>query len=157
MEHPFLRRAGLDVLHDEVTVERVAERFKDARFRRRMLASLLLDQQFLAGLGNYLRSEILFVAGVFPRRRPADCDETEIRALAEAAVRLPRRSYETGGIVTPQALVEELKARGVKKRGYRFWVFGRDEKPCYECGTLIIRDEMGSRRIYYCPSCQPAG
>lgn len=155
MEHPFLRRAGVDVLHEDVAVDQVAERFHDDRFRRRMLASLLLDQSFLAGLGNYLRSEILFVAGVFPRHRPADCSAEEIGALAEAAVQLPRRSYRTGGIVTPQPLIEEMKSRGMKRRDYRFWVFGRDEKPCYQCGTPIVRDEMGSRRIYYCPSCQP--
>jgi endonuclease-8 len=33
-------------------------------------------------------------------------------------------------------------------------VFARDGKPCYRCGTRVKRDEIGSRRIYWCPGCQ---
>ena len=57
--HPFLQRVGPDVLDPNLTPEVVKERLLSPRFRNRQFAGLLLDQAFLAGLGNYLRVEIL--------------------------------------------------------------------------------------------------
>ena len=76
--HPFLSRIGPDVMDPELTAERVLQRLVSAGFRRRRLGSLLLDQAFLAGIGNYLRSEILFVSGVHPAQRTSDLVGNEL-------------------------------------------------------------------------------
>jgi endonuclease-8 len=152
--HPFLSRLGPDLLDESVTVPQVAERFVADRFRRRRLTALLLDQGFLAGLGNYLRSELLFVARVHPSLRPMDCTNGQIEALAEAAVSLTRQSYQTRGITNNLALAKKLQAEGHNYRDYRFWVFDRDGRSCYNCGTVIVKDSVGGRRLYYCPTCQ---
>lgn len=152
--HPFLSRIGPDVLHPDTTVEDVAQRFMDKSFYRRRLTTLLLDQHFLSGLGNYLRSEILFAANVHPSLRPVDCTVAQIEALAEMAIALPRQSYETGGITNDLGRVAELKAQGVTRSKYRHFVFSRAFKPCYQCGTKIVKDRTGGRRYYYCPICQ---
>jgi endonuclease-8 len=152
--HPFLSKLGPDLLETRVTVPQVAERFVADEFRRRRLTSLLLDQGFLAGLGNYLRSEVLFVARVHPSLRPMDCSEGQIEALAEAAVSLTRQSYQTKGITNDLKLAKKLKEEGQNYREFRFWVFARDGRPCYNCGTAIIKDSVGGRRLYYCPNCQ---
>lgn len=152
--HPFLSRIGPDVLHPETTVEEVVQRFTDKTFHRRRLTTLLLDQRFLSGLGNYLRSEILFAAEVHPSLRPVDCTVAQIQALAEMAIALPRQSYETGGITNDLDRVAELKAQGLTRSKYRYFVFSRASKPCYQCGTSIIKDRIGGRRYYYCPTCQ---
>ena len=55
--------------------------------------------RFLAGLGNYLRSEILFVARVHPTLRPIDCSSEQISTLATAALKVPRQSYQTKRLV----------------------------------------------------------
>ena len=60
--HPFLLRVGPDVLDMTLTVEEVKARLLSAKFRHRQFSGLLLDQAFLAGLGNYLRVEILWQA-----------------------------------------------------------------------------------------------
>lgn len=156
-EHPFLRRLGPDLLDEATTVGQVEARFVDKRFRRRRLTSLLLDQGFLAGLGNYLRSEVLFVARVHPSLRPIDCTSKQLSALANAALALARQSYRTKGVTNDLKLVEALKAAGQPFRAYRFWVFGRDGRPCRVCRTPIVREELGGRRLYYCPSCQALG
>lgn len=153
--HPFLRRLGPDVLDDRVTVEEVRDRLLDKRFARRSFPTLLLDQQFLCGLGNYLRSEILFVAGVDPLARPIDCSSDQIQRLAEAAIALPRQSYTTRGITNDLAIAQSLKAQGLPRRLYRHWVFGRQGQACYRCGTTIVKDIAGGRRVYFCPHCQP--
>ena len=68
--HPFLARLGPDALRKGLTGRAITRRLESERFRGRSLAALLLDQAFVAGLGNYLRSEILHVSGVHPRDRP---------------------------------------------------------------------------------------
>lgn len=156
-EHPFLKKLGPDLLDETTTIEQVAARFVDNKFRRRRLTTLLLDQGFLAGLGNYLRSESLFVANVHPSLRPMDCTLEQIEALAKATVELTRQSYRTKGITNDLQLANALKASGQSYRQYRYWVFNRDGQPCRVCRTPIIREELGGRRLYYCPSCQKKG
>ncbi len=152
--HPFLSRIGPDVLNSETTVETVIQRLTSQTFHRRRLTTLLLDQSFLSGLGNYLRSEILFASGVHPTLRPVDCSEAQIKKLADRAIALPRQSYETGGITNDLHRVAALKEQGKPRSAYRFYVFNRDSQPCYQCSTPIIKDASGGRRYYYCPCCQ---
>lgn len=154
LQHPFWSQVGPDVLDSAVTVEQVAARFLDPRFYRRGLVSLLLDQKFLCGLGNYLRSEVLFVAGVHPSLRPIDCTPEQVTALANAAIALSRQSYTTGGITNDLNRVTQLKRQGHSRAQYRFYVFNRDGQPCWVCQTPIQKDTLSGRRIYHCPMCQ---
>ncbi len=151
---PFLQKLGLDVLDPEVSVSEVLARYRDPKFQKRRLTALLLDQGFLAGMGNYLRSEILFVAKVPPSYRPCDCSEQQLAALAQASLDLPRRSVETKGVINDPEQVKALKAKGLSRYAYRFYVFTRAGKPCYTCGSAILKIEAGGRRLYYCPVCQ---
>lgn len=155
--HPFLSKIGPDLLDPTLTVGDVAARFLHERFRRKRLTTLLLDQHFLAGLGNYLRSEVLYVARVHPTLRPLDCTPKQIDALAHATVNLTRQSYTTRGITMDLALMESLKAKGWTRRKYRWWVFEREDDPCHECGSEILKEEIGGRRLYYCEVCQARG
>jgi len=152
--HPFLSRLGLDVLDRKTTSKKVKARLLNKSFQRRRFTSLLLDQGFLAGLGNYLRSEILFVARVHPTLRPVDCNEKQISALAKASLKVSQQSYHTEGITNDLKLVEKLKVQGYERQDYRHWVFNREERPCYVCNTAIIKDTSGGRRYYFCPQCQ---
>ncbi len=153
-QHPYLLKLGPDVLHPQTDLKRVLAQYQDSRFRRRRLSTLLLDQGFLAGLGNYLRSEILFVAGVPIHYRPADCSAEQLQKLAEASLSVPRQSYESGGITLAMERANALKAKGARRHQYRFYVFAKAGKPCEVCQTPILKTEAGGRRIYYCPRCQ---
>ncbi|MGB1252965.1 MAG: endonuclease VIII [Candidatus Promineifilaceae bacterium] len=152
--HPFISKLGPDLLDMSVTVEQVAARLVSKRFKRRGFPALLLDQHFLAGLGNYLRTEALFVARLWPKLRPVDCTAAQIEALAAACVNLTRQSYQTHGLTVDLKLAEQLKVQGETRRQYRWWVFGRNDHPCRICHTPILKTELGGRRLYYCPSCQ---
>lgn len=154
--HPFLQRIGPDVLDEQVTAAQVVQRLRDREFYRRKFTTLLLDQHFLAGLGNYLRTEILFVARIYPEQRPMDCTEAELWRLAEAAIAIPRQSYATGGITNDVALANQLKSEGYKRSAYRHWAFNRQAKPCFVCTTPIVKAMSGGRRYYFCPTCQDA-
>jgi len=155
-DHPYLAKLGIDPLHPRATPARIAKHLASDAFRRRQLAGLLLDQSCLAGMGNYLRSEALYVAGVHPRARPADLDDEALRELARAVRRVVRRAYRTGGITTDAATVAAGERAGQRRRAYRHWVFARAGRPCRRCGEAIEREVLAGRRLYRCPGCQPA-
>ena len=123
--HPFLSRLGPDVLGPDLEWRPLAHRLNEARFRNRSLASLYLDQRFVAGIGNYLRSEILFAARLDPASRPRELSQRERNELARQTLKISRRAYETGGITLPARQLTQLKALGLKRRESRFAVFAR--------------------------------
>ena len=153
-EHRFLARLGPDLLDRGTTPARIARRMEGRAFRGRSLGALLLDQGFLGGVGNYLRSEILFFAGVLPERRPRDLGDAEVKALARAAREVTRRAYRTGGITELAQLAEDAKRRGEPRRLHRHAVFGRAGEACRRCGSAIEKDVVAGRRLYVCPGCQ---
>ncbi|MCA1055727.1 endonuclease VIII [Rossellomorea aquimaris] len=152
--HPFISKVGPDILSEKVTAETLLERIKSKKFFRRKWTNFLLDQGFVAGIGNYLRSEILYVAHIHPSLRPVDCSEGQLQDAADAIIFLMEQSYQTGGITNDLQLVEKLKAEGVTRSRYRHWVFNRAGASCFVCGTEIEKTVAASRRLYYCPSCQ---
>lgn len=150
-DHPFIRRAGLDVLSTDAAVGRIDDWIRQPCFARRRLGHLLLDQSFLAGVGNYLRSEILYVARLHPATRPVDLDADQRRALASTVHRLMWRSVETGGITNEPARVSALRKAGWRRRDYRHFVFGRAGQSCFECDRAVEKIVVGGRRLYLCP------
>ena len=152
--HPYLARLGPEALDETVGWREVVARMEDSRFHRRSLASLYLDQHFIAGIGNYLRTEILHDAKLDPASRPADLSRGEKGRLARATLELTRQSLATKGVTNKSARVRRMKKQGASRAEYRFAAFARAGEACYGCGGEIERREMGSRRIYVCPECQ---
>ena len=153
--HPFLVKLGPDVLDRSTTVRTVKSRLRKPEFARRSLAALLLDQSFLAGLGNYLRSDILHVTGLRHSLRPIDLSDDAITTLARATLAIPRLSLKTGGATNDPAVVKKLEGEGVKPGARRFRVYNRADKPCWTCGTTVERVDVAGRGIYFCATCQP--
>jgi endonuclease-8 len=153
--HPYIAKLGPDTLDATLTPAQVAERTLSPPFHRRQFATLLLDQGFLGGVGNYLRTEILYVAGIHPAQRPVDCTPEQIAAFAGAALALPQQSYRHSGITNDLTLAAQLKQDGYRRREYRHWAFSRQGQPCYRCGDTIAKIVIGGRRCYICPQCQP--
>ncbi|MCZ0926520.1 endonuclease VIII [Halomonas janggokensis] len=153
-EHPFLSRLGPDLLSQKVTPLQVQQRMSLKQFHRRSLGALLLDQGFVAGLGNYLRSEILFFAQCHPKQRPVDLTERQRQQLAIFIIDITRQAYQQAGVTNTKAWVENAIAAGEPRRQWRFSVFERAGLSCHRCGRVIERMMVGSRRLYWCPGCQ---
>lgn len=156
-QHSFLKRIGPNVLDPGVTVAQVSARLRDKTFHRKRLTTLLLDQHFLCGPGNYLRSEILFVANIDPGARPMDLDGKTLTHLARTILKICRRSYETRGITNDPKIVARLKKAKWPRSRHRFFVFDREGEACHLCDSTILKDVIGSRRLYFCPECQYLG
>jgi formamidopyrimidine-DNA glycosylase len=116
--------------------------------RRRQLKPLLLDQSFLAGLGNIYTDEALHLAGL----HPLSFSNT---VSAQQSERLWRsiRSVLLEGIQRNGASIDWVY-RGGEFQNY-FKVYQRNGNPCYNCGTPIERLVVGQRGTHYCPHCQP--
>ena len=112
------------------------------------IKSLLLDQTFIAGLGNIYVDEALFDAWIHPERPASSLTGPERKRLL---------------VAVPIALAEGLKQGGAKIINTRAFpvdnfpaVHGREGEPCFRCGTTIRKTRVGQRGTYFCPSCQKA-
>lgn len=152
--HPYLGRLGPDLLDSGVGTKELLVALLSPRFARRQLGALLLDQSFWAGPGNYLRSEILFCAGLSPQHRPAQLTPRQSLQLCRVAQGLARRSLASGGVTGHPDWVARLKKERQPRRLYRHWVFGRAGQDCLLCGRPILKEMVTSRRFYRCSGCQ---
>ena len=152
--HPFLSRLGPDIFHADTTPVRLRARLADRRFARKPVGALLMHQPFVAGLGNYLRSEILFAARLHPARRAGELDADAAGRLSRAMTQLAERAYRTGGETASKSWVKARRRAGEGWQQARHWVFNREELPCPECEAPIRRITFDGRRLYLCPHCQ---
>ncbi|AWB83649.1 DNA-formamidopyrimidine glycosylase family protein [Corynebacterium liangguodongii] len=108
----------------------------------------LLDQKNAAGIGNEYRAEICFIAGTHPAR---EVGEVDVDKHVRIARKLMWANRDSPVRVTT----------GIKRAGETSYVFGRNNKPCRRCTTLIEKSFLGGRGdlervIWWCPRCQPA-
>ncbi len=153
-EHPYIVKLGPDILDKATTSELITKRLGSPKFSRRRASSLMLDQSFVAGLGNYLRSEILHQARVHPSSRPKDLSNDAIARWGFLTKAVSVRSYESKGLTVSDYLAERRKKMGERRRSYRHSAFCRNGLDCHECGSTIERIRISGRRLDMCPSCQ---
>ena len=150
--HPFLAKLGPDILDPDVTAADFTARVRNAPFSRRKLAVLLLQQEFAAGMGNYLRSEVLYEARLAPLRTGISLGAKEAQALADALLAVARRSYRSKFKGALPASSKDYLAQTAKT--FRFKVFEREGYACPSCDGKIVMERLASRRLYWCPHCQ---
>ena len=153
-DHPFISKLGPDILDDSCTPSLIFERLKSKKFCNRNASSLMLDQSFLAGIGNYLRSEILHQSGVHPNAKPRLISDKKLQHWAETTKNLTKLSYDTGGFTVSEKVALAGKQRGEPKRAYRHSAFCRNGLLCHYCDAEIVRIRVANRRLDYCPKCQ---
>jgi len=139
---------GPEPLEEEFTVEQLAARLAG---RRRVLKPLLLDQGFIAGIGNIYADEALFDARLRPTRRSDTLTAEEIAALHAAiqkvlALGIAREGASISTYVKPDG------AKGDMQNAVA--VFRRTGQSCYICGGPIERIVLGGRSTHFCPNCQ---
>ncbi|MBW1640275.1 Fpg/Nei family DNA glycosylase [Microbacterium resistens] len=131
------------------------ERFVAAvRKKGTPIALLLMDQAVVSGIGNVYRAEMLFRARLNPHTPGRAVPEDVVRALWRDWVRLLAIGVETGQMMTMDDLTPEQYRAAMAHRDDRHWVYHRAGLPCRVCGTDIVLEEIGARKLYWCPSCQ---
>jgi endonuclease-8 len=113
-----------------------------------------MDQSVVSGIGNVYRAELLFRARVNPHTTGKLVPTDTLRALWRDWVELLRIGVETGQMMTMDDLDDDGYRRAAGQRADRHWVYKREGLPCRVCGTSIVLEEMGARKLYWCPVCQ---
>ncbi len=121
------------------------------RGRKGRLKSLLLDQTFLAGIGNIYADEVLFEARLHPLTPAGSLTGEQKERLWTAMGKVLRRAIAAGG-----SSIRDFKdaegALGLFQQEHR--VYGRASGPCPRCGARIKRLKVGGRTSSFCPRCQ---
>ncbi|MGE5137907.1 MAG: DNA-formamidopyrimidine glycosylase, partial [Rudaea sp.] len=120
--------------------------------RKGRLKPLLLNQSFLAGIGNIYADESLWYAKLHPLREVGTLSPAEITALYGAIRRVLRKAIGVGGTSFDVNYRRINGMSGLFQEDLR--VVGRAGQPCYRCGTPIVKTVVGQRGTYYCPNCQ---
>ena len=119
--------------------------------RRAQLKPLLLNQGFIAGMGNIYVDEALFRARLHPLRRSDSLSAAEAGRLHEAIVHALRQGIANRG-TTLSDYRDASGARGTNRE--RLQVFRREGKPCPRCGTSIEKIRVAQRGTHLCSTCQ---
>jgi len=143
-------RHGPEPLPASFSAARLAARL---RRRRARLKTLLLDQSFIAGVGNIYADEALWRARLHPLRRADTLTEVEVRRL-HRAIRAALREGLAGGGASYRDYVNPDGEPGLAAERMR--VYRRTGEPCPRCGRPIQRTVVGQRATHFCPRCQPA-
>lgn len=121
------------------------------RKRRAPIKAVLLDQSFVAGLGNIYVDEALWRARVRPTRRADRLTRSEAALLATAAGDVMQESITVGG-TTFQHFLDTGGDTG--NFTSHLQVFGKQDTPCPRCGAIIKKIRVAGRGTHYCPGCQ---
>lgn len=124
---------------------------KGAHKRKAPIKAILLDQSFVAGLGNIYVDEALFRAGVRPNSLGNSLSLPRLRKIATFSRDVLSESIAVGG-TTFQHFADTGGERGNFSDYLR--VFGKQNTPCSVCGTLILKVRCAGRGTHYCPKCQ---
>lgn len=150
---PLVARLGPDPLRRDADPSRMV-----TALRRRSIpiATALLDQQVIAGIGNVYRAEMLFRAGIHPDTPARELSEVQVKGLWGDAVGLLRLGERSGRIVTVEPADVGRVQRSRLPRDQQRYVYKRHDRPCHRCGTTVISWVPRSRTVWACPTCQPA-
>ena len=140
---------GPEPLQRGFTAERLAERLSR---RSAKLKTLLLDQSFIAGVGNIYADEALWHARLHPLRAADTLDARDVRRLHRSIRRVLREGIANRG----SSFSDYVGADGQPgANAERLAVYRRTEQPCFRCGRPVRRIVVGQRSTHFCPRCQP--
>ena len=155
-----LRRIGADLCAVPFNTSLFLERLNAPEHRDEEIGPVLLDQSVAAGVGNYLKSDILFECRINPWAKVGDLTPEEQQCLAETIPAVGQRTLKVSGQTVTDEVMDRILADPNIARPtwqHRHWVFRHTNKPCKVCGTPIRARRQGpgeGRMTFYCPQCQ---
>ena len=118
-EDPLRSDANPNLLYDKIIKS------------KKSIGALIMDQSYFSGPGNIYRAEILFLAGVYPTVPGVELDRGSFDRIWDASVKLLRRGYDSGSILTVETNVDPL----VAARGERRYIYNKST--CARCGGRV--------------------
>jgi formamidopyrimidine-DNA glycosylase len=149
--HPRLRKLGPEPLEMKpADIAKLAKAFPAGSIRP--VKAVLLDQEFIAGVGNIYADEALFLSGIHPRRKAKSLKPAEKVSLLKAVQSVLRKGIKYQGTT----FSDYRKPDGGKGDNYeRLLAYGRGGFPCRICATVLHKTVVAQRGTVFCPQCQP--
>jgi formamidopyrimidine-DNA glycosylase len=147
---PELAHLGFDPIEDLMSWDRFGVLL---RRRRTGLKALLMDQEFVSGIGNLYSDEILFNAGLRYDRPSDSLSATEVRRLYRAMVETLSEAIKRRGSTLVDEQYRDLFGEAGDYQGSH-QVYDREGKPCRRCRNPIVRAKVAGRSTFYCEHCQ---
>jgi len=141
-----LNKLGPDILNDELTLDYLLEMTSKSR---RKICDFLTEQSLIAGIGNYLRAEILYEARIHPSSVTKDLDVKRIKKLYRSIIKIVKAAHENGGLSISNNSGNYISPRGIGGT-YLAKVYNKKECPKGHTVSKI----SGSQTIHYCEECQ---
>lgn len=150
--HTLFSKIGPEPLGEELNPQKFYESCKN---RNRQLKPLLLDQSFIAGIGNIYADEALFDCGLHPQSIASDLSRKKVSQLLASIRKVLSIGLDNMGTTlgTGAANFYSVSSRRGRNQD-KLMVFRRTGESCYTCGSVIKRLLVAQRSTHICPSCQ---
>jgi endonuclease VIII len=145
----LLKRLGPDPLNGDGP-ERFIEKVRKSK---KPIAALLMDQAVAAGVGNIYRAELLYRARLSPFTSASEVAEETLRSIWKEAGLLMKAGMVDRRIVTTKPS-DRPHSKGQALKEEAHYVYRRNGRPCFVCGTTVLKKEMAGRNLFWCPTCQ---
>jgi len=151
MWEKLLKRLGPDPLNGDGPEKMIAKVAKS----KKAIGELLMDQSVAAGIGNIYRAEFLYRARLNPFTPGSQVEESTLRSIWKEAGVLMKAGMVDRRIVTTKPSDRPHKTgQALKEEAH--YVYRRQGRPCFVCGTKILTKVMAGRNLFWCPVCQAA-
>ncbi|MCQ6559878.1 DNA-formamidopyrimidine glycosylase [Paenibacillus mendelii] len=146
---PPLNKLGIEPLEESFTLKTFMKVLSN---RTTKIKPLLLNQEYIVGLGNIYVDEALFTAGIHPERTADTLKRSDWKRLYEAVRTTLTRAVEAGGS-SIKSYVNGQGEMGMFQ--HELLIYGRKNEPCSKCGQFIEKTVVGGRGTHICTKCQP--
>ncbi|MEC0180732.1 DNA-formamidopyrimidine glycosylase [Paenibacillus peoriae] len=148
LEKP-LNKLGLEPMDESFTPEKLRAAVGT---RSASIKAALLNQSYVVGIGNIYVDESLFKAGIHPAQPAKSLTDSQFQVLHETIVSTLDASIKGGGSSVKSFVNGQGKTGDFQ---HQLQIYGRNAKPCVNCGTLIEKSVVAGRGTHHCPACQP--
>ena len=141
---------GIDAINEQIPWQLFGEAVSQRKLK---MKALLMEQEFIAGLGNIYSDEVLFQAGLPYDRTSDTLTSNEVRRLSRAVGEVLQEAIKNRGTTLSDGEWRDLYDEPGEHQN-SLTVHGREGEPCRRCRTPIQKVKVGQRSHYFCPQCQ---
>ncbi len=137
-----------------ISKQTVVNKARKSRFRNALKKmNLLIDQNFISGIGNIYASEILFLSKINPAKKAKNLTKNDCRQILKNSIGVLRKAINKGG-----SSIKDFKNTSGKQGGFQseFKVYQREGLKCkrVNCKGIIRKKNISNRSTFFCNSCQ---
>lgn len=147
-DYPSIKKLGVEPTASELTVDYLYPLLKQ---KQQKLKLFLLNQEYIAGIGNIYADEILYAAKLHPERLTNTLTIQEVDQLVYHTIQIIDHAVHYGG-TTVRTYKNALGNHGTYQD--QLAVYGKEGSPCLRCETSIQKTKVGNRGTHFCPNCQ---